>query len=125
LYDNWKSIENATKHPDVIGCSAEGHVSHVLSDKLSSRPMGWSIIGSDQMSRLRAFVFNGGNIHEALKKENKNETSFTKRKEESIRKWMVKSFENLGNIPILQMSGRSSRTYLTLRAIQHGGLPYR
>jgi hypothetical protein len=37
----------------------------------------------------------------------------------------MKSFENLGNIPILQMSGRSSRTYLTLRAIQHGGLPYR
>jgi hypothetical protein len=125
LYDNWKSIENATKYPDVIGCSAEGHVSHVLSDRLSSRPMGWSIIGSDQMSRLRAFVFNGGNIHAALKKKCKNESSFTMKKEENIRECMVKSFENLGNIPILQMSGRSSRTYLTLRAIQHGGLLYR
>lgn len=26
----------------VIGCSAEGHVSHVLSSRMSSRPMGWS-----------------------------------------------------------------------------------
>ncbi|NLM19106.1 MAG: ISLre2 family transposase [Clostridiaceae bacterium] len=124
LYDNWKSIENATKYPDIIGCSAEGHVSHVLSERLSSRPMGWSIIGSDQMSRLRAFVFNGGNIYTALKRQQKIEPIMTKKKEESIRKWMVKSFENLGNIPILQMSGRSSRTYLTLRAIQHGGLLY-
>lgn len=125
MYDNWKSIENATKYPDIIGCSAEGHVSHVLSERLSSRPMGWSIIGSDQMSRLRAFVFNGGNIYTALKRQRKIEPIMTKKKEESIRKWMVKSFENLGNIPILQMSGRSSRTYLTLRAIQHGGLLYR
>ena len=59
LFDNWESIENATKYPDVIGCSAEGHVSHVLSERLSSRPMGWSLVGSEHMSRLRAFVHNG------------------------------------------------------------------
>ena len=26
----------------VWGCSAEGHISHVLSARESSRPMGWS-----------------------------------------------------------------------------------
>ncbi len=125
LFDNWKSIENATKYPDVIGCSAEGHVSHILSERLSSRPMGWSLVGSDQMSRLRAFIYNGGNIHTVLKQQRRNERRLTKKKEESIRNRMAKSFEDLGNIPVLQMSGRSSRTYMTLRAIQHGNLLYR
>jgi len=125
LFENWKGIENATKYPDIIGCSAEGHVSHVLSERLSSRPMGWSLVGSEQMSRLRAFIFNGGNIHAALKKPRSNEIRLTKKKEESIRKWMVKSFEKIGNIPVIQMSGRTNRTYLTLRGIQHGSLLYR
>lgn len=43
-------------------CSAEGHVSHVLSDRMSSRPMAWSVKGADKMARLRAFFFNGGDF---------------------------------------------------------------
>ncbi|MGN0764873.1 MAG: ISLre2 family transposase [Christensenellales bacterium] len=43
-------------------CSAEGHVSHVLSERMSSRPMGWSRKGADRMAKLRAFYFNGGNF---------------------------------------------------------------
>lgn len=43
-------------------CSAEGHVSHILSARMSSRPMGWSIAGAEQMAKLRAFYFNGGNF---------------------------------------------------------------
>ena len=42
------------------GCSAEGHVSHVLSDRLSSRPMGWSQTGADRMSKLRCYERNHG-----------------------------------------------------------------
>lgn len=122
LFENWKSIENATKYPDVFGCSAEGHVSHVLSERLSSRPMGWSLTGSDQMSRLRAFVFNGGNIHTALKKHYESKLKLPKRTVHNIRKRAMKSFENIGNIPVLQMSGRTSRTYLTIRGIQRGSL---
>jgi len=38
-----------------LGCSAEGHVSHVLSERMSSRPLGWSRQGAEQMARLRAF----------------------------------------------------------------------
>ena len=44
----------------VGGCSAEGHVSHVLSDRLSSRPMGWSQTGADRMSKLRCYERNYG-----------------------------------------------------------------
>lgn len=37
---------------------AEGHVSHVLSDRLSSCPMGWSQTGADRMSKLRCYERN-------------------------------------------------------------------
>ena len=50
-----------------MGCSAEGQVSHILSARLSSRPLGWSKKGVDNMARLRAYDANGGNIYDLLK----------------------------------------------------------
>ena len=47
---------------NVYGCSAEGHVSSVYSDRMSSRPMGWSETGSDRMCKLRCYTRNGGNV---------------------------------------------------------------
>lgn len=41
ITNNWDAIEIKIKE-DCGGCCAEGHVSHVLSSRLSSRPMGWS-----------------------------------------------------------------------------------
>lgn len=55
----------------VIGCSAEGHVSHVLSSKMSSRPMGWSRTGTDKMAYLRAYYYNGENMLELVRKQRK------------------------------------------------------
>lgn len=49
-------------------CSAEGHISHILSSRLSSRPMGWSIIGADEMARMRVYKANGGSIKEYYRK---------------------------------------------------------
>ena len=43
----------------VKGSSTEGHVSHVLSARMSSRPMGWSMHGATQMAKLRAYELNG------------------------------------------------------------------
>ena len=51
----------------VKGCSAEGHVSHVLSDRMSSRPMGWSRRGADKMCHLRAYYLNGGDMLELVR----------------------------------------------------------
>lgn len=56
--NNWDAIQRAFHDKHVIGCSAEGHVSNVLSDRMSSRPMGWSKVGSDRMCRLRSYVRN-------------------------------------------------------------------
>lgn len=58
--NNWEAIQRAFHDPNVIGCSAEGHVSSVYSERMSSRPMGWSETGSDRMCRLRCRVRNDG-----------------------------------------------------------------
>jgi len=50
-----------------MGCSAEGHVSHVLSSRLSSRPLGWSEVGVSKMAKLRAYVANDGKICDLFK----------------------------------------------------------
>ena len=55
-----------------MGCSAEGQVSHLLSSRLSSRPLGWSKTGVSQMARLRAYAANGGRIYELIKYKEKN-----------------------------------------------------
>lgn len=60
LINNWSAIQTAFHDKHVIGCSAEGHVSNVYSERMSSRPMGWSEIGGDRMCKLRCFVNNYG-----------------------------------------------------------------
>ena len=60
LTGNWEYIQRAFHDKHVPGCSAEGHVSSVYSERMSSRPMGWSGTGSDRMCRLRCFIRNYG-----------------------------------------------------------------
>lgn len=60
LMNNWEAIQIAFHDKHVLGCSAEGHVSHVYSERMSSRPMGWSETGSDAMCHLRCYVRNYG-----------------------------------------------------------------
>ncbi len=60
LVGNWEAIHRAFRDKNVLGCSAEGHVSNIYADRMSSRPMGWSEDGCDSMCRLRCFVKNNG-----------------------------------------------------------------
>ena len=60
IINNWDAIQVAFHDEHVIGCSAEGHVSCIYSERMSSRPMGWSEIGSDRMCKLRCYVNNYG-----------------------------------------------------------------
>lgn len=52
--------------------STEGHVSHVLSSRMSSRPMGWSIKGATKMAKLRAYELNGGDMLELIRYQKRN-----------------------------------------------------
>ena len=57
---NWAAVRRMLRTKRVNGCSAESHVSHILSDRLSSRPRGWSYEGADRMSKLRCYEKNYG-----------------------------------------------------------------
>ena len=72
ILSNWSAAKvRLTEKEGIIGCSAEGHVSHVLSSRMSSRPMGWSKIGADKMARLRAYYWNGGRMLELVREQRK------------------------------------------------------
>ena len=61
IRSNWDGIE-IKRNERCGGCCAEGQVSHVLSVRLSSRPMGWSREGLSYMTRLRTYWVNGGTV---------------------------------------------------------------
>lgn len=56
ILENWMACKTRLSlRRKLPGCSAEGHVSHILSSRMSSRPMGWSRHGGGQKGRLRAY----------------------------------------------------------------------
>lgn len=68
ILNNWEAARiRLSDRKTVKGCSAEGHVSHVLSSRMSSRPMGWSRLGVDKMAHLRAYYWNGGDMLELVR----------------------------------------------------------
>lgn len=72
ILGNWAGIMEWIKDKnEEIECSAEGHVSHVFADRMSSRPLGWSRTGADKMSRLRIYENNGGNMLELVRYQKK------------------------------------------------------
>lgn len=117
---HWQGIRNQYEN-DYPGCSAEGHVSHRLSARLSSRPLAWSKIGVDQMSRLRAFSANGGVVYdlliakklESMKEARRNQMDWAIK----IKRNLAPSHETFGNLVILN-TGHKTMTAKFLRAIR-------
>lgn len=70
ILSNWSGAKKRLARKDHIrGCSAEGHVSHILSSRMSSLPMGWSRLGADKMAHLRCYRSNGGNMLELVRNQ--------------------------------------------------------
>ena len=68
ILGNWTGIMEQLKNKDAtIECSAEGHVSHIFADRMSSRPLGWSRTGADKMARLRVYYYNKGDMLELVR----------------------------------------------------------
>lgn len=119
VLNNWEAIQRQ-KGPDYIGCSAEGHVSHVLSARLSSRPKGWSQEGMEQMARLRVFDFNGGDIYEYMRTEKEKEIKdnrIIKLDARIIKKQQTTSLETFGNLTIVNM-GKNNTTSKWLKSVR-------
>ena len=72
ILNNQVGIINYYKYKEILhGCSAEGHVSHIYSDRMSSRPMGWKSKNVDNMSRLRLLKEDNISVKTILSKQNK------------------------------------------------------
>ena len=68
ILSNWTAARlRLSRKEGVVGCSAEGHVSHVLSSRMSSRPLGWSVVGMGKMAELRAYHYNKGDMLELVR----------------------------------------------------------
>lgn len=67
LMNQWQGIEAHDIYKDKLtGCCQEGQVHHTLSERLSTDAKVWSENGIDEMSQLRAFTQNGGNIYQKI-----------------------------------------------------------
>lgn len=78
IKSNWMAAKLRLRGKEgVIGSSTEGHVSHILASRMSSRPMGWSLTGADKMSKLRAYSWNGGDMLELVRYQKNPEVKNT------------------------------------------------
>lgn len=121
IRSNWDGIE-AYQLEGVTGCSAEGHVSHILSARLSSRPAGWSKLGAEQMARLRVMQANGKDVRRAYLREHRENMTdllalcrraITEQRQRLDLPWP----EQLGNIPAL--FGPKSQLTRALKALRY------
>ncbi len=68
LLNNWTAAKlRLLRKNGVKGSSTESHVSHILSERMSSRPMGWSKEGMTKMAELRAYYYNKGDMLELVR----------------------------------------------------------
>jgi len=61
IVNNWEGIQNSCT-PGVIGSCTEALVSHILSERFSRNPMGWSKRGLSKLAMIRIYVLNGGEV---------------------------------------------------------------
>ena len=114
----FRGAEDQIKHHHV-GCSAEAHVSHVISARMSSRPMAWSLKGAEQMASMRAVKANGESVSEHyLAGMTKKPPLLVELKEEvkkelhRLRNSKLLGKENIGNVPVFQNINNFTRMAL-------------
>ena len=64
LFGNYEAIRNRLNYGGVGSCT-EGQISHVLSERFSRNPMGWSKEGLGKLSKQRVYRKNRGRIEAA------------------------------------------------------------
>ena len=94
----------------------------IHTNRLSSRPLGWSEKGVDQIARLRVFKENGGKVYEEFTKRRKKQIEEEKSYKVKImksKKKMInkKATEIIRNVPIIT-DGRTTGIGKLLRQVK-------
>ena len=67
ILNNRDGITNLYKNQkELHGCSAEGHISHLYSARLNSKPLGWKVINVNNISKLRLIKAENKEIKEIV-----------------------------------------------------------
>ena len=124
LMNQWQGIEAHDIYKDKLtGCCQEGQVHHTLSERLSTDAKVWSEEGIDEMSQLRAFTQNGGDVYQKIidiSTEEKREKKIQELEKRIRKKANKKIFGSLGaKIPI---SKARDELYLELKKIWYGNV---
>ena len=118
--NQWDGIEAHEKYADKLtGCCQEGQVHHTLSERMSTDAKVWCENGIDEMSQLRAFTQNGGDVYEKIidisTKEKRNKR--IERLEKRIRKKAKKKIFGTTGVKIPTLAGARDELYFTLKDI--------
>lgn len=120
--NQWQGIEAHDKYKEKLtGCCQEGQVHHTLSERLSTDAKVWSENGIDEMSQLRAYTQNGGDVYAKIidiSTEVKREKKIKELEKRIRRKANKKIFGTTGvKIPI---SKARDELYYELKNIWYG-----
>ena len=115
--NNWDGISiYSEERDDIVGCSAEGHVSHVYSSRLSSRPKGWNIQHVKNIANLRVYMLNGGKIEDLVRYRRSLEASEQEEKTQREKSKLISRVRNdfymNASIPILSQGKRTQMSWL-------------
>ena len=131
IENQWDYARTSLLRPD-IRSSTEAHVSHILSVRLSSRPLGWSKKGAETIAKLRVLADNNESIQEFVMKayrgDNFNyfssvETAKVLSSVKATAKKMRKpySYITYSPTPRTGIPGVEKKSNGWLQAIKHGG----
>lgn len=123
LINQWSGIEAHEIYKDKLtGCCQEGQVHHTLSERMSTDAKVWCENGIDEMSQLRAFTQNNGNIYQKIidistaEKRSKKIEQLEKR----IKKKAQKKIFGTTGVSIPTLSGARDELYYELKNIWYG-----
>ena len=114
IENQWDYARASLLRPD-IRSSTEAHVSHILSVRLSSRPLGWSKKGAETIAKLRVLANNNESIQEFVMKAYRGD-NFNYFSD-------VETAKVLSSVKAAARKQRKSHPYITYSPTPRTGIP--
>ena len=114
ILNNKEGIMNLYKYQkELHGCSAEGHISHLYSARLSSRPLGWKVINVNNVSKLRLLKADDKEIKEIIHNKRKViEFKEIEKIRHNAREKIKESIDfKVGTIPVMEFGTTEQRKF--------------